>query len=87
MRGILDGAGWANGRCTAIDVECVFPGNALVRYFTRLGPVSQALRATDEITRNQAIERILEAFEPYRRGADVCFTAACWMVSAEAPAA
>lgn len=38
----------------------------------------------DEGTRKRVIETIRAAFDPYVYGADVRFTAACWMISAGA---
>ena len=85
VRRILDQAGWAGIELAAIDVECAFPESALVRYFTRLGPVAQRLREADEATRTQAIARVLAGFQSYVQGAQVRFTAACWMISADVP--
>jgi hypothetical protein len=36
----------------------------------------------DDVTRTRVIEAIRPAFEPYVHGADVRFTAACWLITA-----
>jgi SAM-dependent methyltransferase len=84
VRGILDESGWTDIRVRPIDVECTLPEADLVPYLTRLGPVAQALQRADERTRARVVEAIRPAFDPYVHGADVRFTAACWMVEARA---
>lgn len=87
IRRILDESGWRNIDIAPLDVSCAFPETALVGYFTRLGPVGRALPSVDERARAEIIEKVRAAFEPYVHGAEVRFTAACWMVGARAPAA
>ncbi|WP_308365784.1 MULTISPECIES: methyltransferase domain-containing protein [unclassified Microbulbifer] len=84
---ILEESGWADIDIRPIDVACTLPGKELVPYLSRLGPVGLVLRETDERTRARVIERVRAAFNPYVYGAEVRFTAACWMVCARAPAA
>ena len=81
--------GWGAGRrnflaldLQPLDVECALSKDALSPYVTRLGPVGMMLQSADEATRARVSEIVLAAFEPYVRGAEVRFTAACWMVSA-----
>jgi SAM-dependent methyltransferase len=57
----------------------------LVQYLTRLGPVGRFLEDANEPTRTRVIETVRPAFDPYVHGAEVRFTAACWVVSARAP--
>jgi ubiquinone/menaquinone biosynthesis C-methylase UbiE len=83
---ILDKSGWAEIDIERLDVACSFPESQLVRYFTRLGPVGMVIDEVDEPTRERVVERVRAAFEPYVHGADVRFTAACWMVTASASA-
>lgn len=85
--GILEESGWAGIEIRPIDVACILPEKELVRYLTQLGPVGRILHETDEQTRNQVIETVRAAFDPYVHGAEVRFSAACWMVSARAPSA
>jgi SAM-dependent methyltransferase len=82
VRGILEESGWAGIDIQPLDVACTFPEKELVRYLTRLGPVGQILHEVDERTRNQVIETVRAAFEPYVHGAEVRYTAACWSVGA-----
>jgi len=81
---ILGRGGWVHAELAPVDFTCSFPAAALERYFTRLGPVAQALREADEATRRQAIARIRAAFDAYVQGAQVRFVAACWWISARA---
>jgi hypothetical protein len=84
---ILEESGWTGIEIRPIDVACVLPEKELVRYLTRLGPVGRILHETDEQTRNQVIETVRAAFDPYVHGAEVRYNAACWMISARAPSA
>jgi len=81
---ILERGGWAQGELAPVDVACSFPAAALERYFTRLGPVGQALREADESTRTEVVARIRAAFQPYVQDTQVRFVAACWWISARA---
>jgi SAM-dependent methyltransferase len=84
---ILDESGWTEIDIRPIDVACTLPEKVLVRYLTLLGPVGLILQEADDRTRTQVIETVRAAFDPYVHGAEVRFTAACWMVSARAPSA
>ena len=84
---ILEESGWAGIDIRPIDVDCTLPEKELVRYLTRLGPVGLILQEADDRTRTQVIETVRAAFEPYVHGAEVRFTAACWMVGARATSA
>src|SRR5207253_8412155 len=85
VRAILTDSGWAEIDVPPIDVACAFSAADLDRYVTRLGPLGQALAAADERTRAKVMELVRAAFEPYVDGAEIRFTAACWMVAARAP--
>jgi ubiquinone/menaquinone biosynthesis C-methylase UbiE len=84
---ILEESGWTRIDIRPLDVPCTLPEKELVRYLTRLGPLGVILHEADERTRTQVIETVRTAFEPYVHGAEVRFTAACWMVGARAPSA
>jgi hypothetical protein len=43
------------------------------------------LQQLDEQKRARIIEAVRAAFDPFVHGAEVRFTAACWMVGARAP--
>jgi len=81
---ILRESGWTESEIRPLDVPCTLPETALVRYMTQLGPVGLILHEADEATRTRVIEAVRPAFEPYVHGADVRFTAACWMITARA---
>lgn len=84
---ILEESGWTEIDIRPIDVACTLPEKDLVQYFTRLGPLGLILRQVDDRARSQVIETVRAAFAPYVHGAEVCYTAACWMVSARAASA
>lgn len=84
---ILEKSGWAEVEIRPIDLTCTLPEKELVPYLTRLGPVGLILQEADDRTRAQVIETVRAAFNPYVHGAEVRFTAACWMVSAQARSA
>jgi SAM-dependent methyltransferase len=84
VRTILDASGWTAIELQPLDVDCTLPERELVHYLTRLGPVGMALQDADDRTRAHVIDTVRAAFDPYVHGADVRFTAACWMVSARA---
>jgi len=81
---ILDAGGWADVDLQPIDVECTLPEPELIRFITQLGPVGLALQGKDERTRAHVIAAVRPAFEPFVHGTEVRFTAACWMISAQA---
>ena len=84
---ILEESGWAEIDIRPIDVACTLPEKELVGYLTRLGPVGLILQEADDRTRTHVIDTARAAFDPYVHGAEVRFTAACWMISARAPSA
>jgi hypothetical protein len=63
-------------------VSCTLPERELIRYGTRFGPVGIALQEADSQTRTQVAAAVRAAFDPYVHGAEVRFTACCWMVCA-----
>jgi len=87
VRRILEESGWAEVQAQPLDVACAMPERELTRYLAKLGPVGSILRDADDRTRARVVEAIRPAFDPYVHGAEVRFTAACWMVSARAGAA
>jgi len=82
---ILEASGWTRIDVQPIDAECAFPESALLSYLTGLGPLGRILPEADGSTRARVIETVRLAFNPYVRGADVRFVAACWMAGAQAP--
>jgi SAM-dependent methyltransferase len=84
---ILEESGWGAIEIRPIDVACTLPEAELGRYLTRLGPVGMILHEANESTRTQVVKAVRTAFDPYVHGADVRFTAACWLVGARASSA
>ena len=82
VRAILAQSGWTGVDIVPIDVDCGFPARDLDAYLSRLGPVGRVLQEADEAHRAALLAAIRPAFDAYVRGADVRFTAACWMISA-----
>jgi ubiquinone/menaquinone biosynthesis C-methylase UbiE len=85
VRRILEESGWTRIDIRPIDVVCTLPEQELVRYLTELGPLGLVLHQADEPTRTRVTATVRAAFDPYVHGAEVRFTAACWMVAARAP--
>jgi SAM-dependent methyltransferase len=84
VRRVLQASGWAQIELQPIDVPCTLAERELVHYFTHLGPIGQALQTIDEPLRAEVIATARAAFEPFVHGAEVRFTAACWMMRAAA---
>lgn len=84
VRGILTDAGWTKVSLDPLDADCTMPESELIGYFTRLGPVSQLLPAIPEPRRSEIVRTVRAAFEPFVHGSEVRFTAACWLITAEA---
>lgn len=84
VRSILAGAGWEAIRIEPRDVPCTLPVSDLEMWAGRMGPVGLALRDADEATRERVTHAVRAAYQPYVHGRLVVFTAACWMLAAEA---
>jgi len=84
VRRILQQGGWADIDIRPIDVPCAMPEPELPNYLSRLGPVGIALQSVDARTRARVVETVRAAFEPYVRGDEVRFNAACWAITARA---
>ncbi len=82
VRSILQRSGWAEIELRPVDVTCTLPESELTRYGTRFGPVGIALQEADPQTRAQVTAAVRAAFDPYVHGAEVRFTARCWMICA-----
>ncbi|MBN8233232.1 methyltransferase domain-containing protein [Corallococcus macrosporus] len=79
---ILEESGWADIDLQPVDFTCTLPEKELVRYLTRFGPLGRFLHEVDAHARAHVIETVRAAFEPFVHGAEVRFTAGCWMTSA-----
>jgi SAM-dependent methyltransferase len=84
VRRVLDDSGWSQIDIEPIDVPCAMPESALAPYLTRLGPVGRLLQEADDELRVRVMAAVRPAFDPYLHGAEVRFTAACWMIGARA---
>jgi SAM-dependent methyltransferase len=84
VRRILEESGWTDIDLAPVDIVCSMPEKDLTFYFTRLGPLAKILPDLDDQTRARVIETVRPAFDPYVRGSEIRFTAACWMISARA---
>jgi SAM-dependent methyltransferase len=81
---LLKAGGWNDVTVEPVDLACSFPESELIGYFTRLGPVGLALRQADEGMREQIIETVRPAYDAFVHGAEVRYTAACWVIRARA---
>jgi SAM-dependent methyltransferase len=79
---ILAESGWTAIDVRPLDVACTLPEKELIHYITQLGPLGVVLPEADERMRKRVIETVRSAFDPFVHGAEVRFSAACWMVSA-----
>ena len=76
--------GWRDIRITAVDRVCAFPAEGLTHYLRWMGPVGRILQTADEDRRARILEMVRPAFDSFVQGDMVRFTAACWMIEAEA---
>jgi SAM-dependent methyltransferase len=84
VREILTAAGWSDVDVAPVDFACAFPAGQLDAYLGSMGPVGRALVAHDEATAARVVEHVRPAFDRFRHGDEVRFTAACWLVAAVA---
>jgi SAM-dependent methyltransferase len=85
VEAILRESGWDEVENRPIDLTCRLPVSELERYLRWLGPVGRVLQELGEAERERLVRAVRAAFDPYVRGDDVEFTAACWQVDARAP--
>jgi SAM-dependent methyltransferase len=81
---ILEESGWVGVDIQPLDVVCTLAEHELNAYVSRLGPLGRVLPQLDEAARSRILETVCAAFETYAPGAEVRFTAACWMIKARA---
>jgi len=81
---ILEKSGWTEIDIRPLDVVCTLPEHELDDYIARLGPLGRVLAQLDAQKRAQIVAAVRAAFDPYVNGAEVRFTAACWMLSGRA---
>jgi SAM-dependent methyltransferase len=83
-RGILVDAGWSEVEVQPFDATCAMPAEELMTFFTRIGPLRDALAEADDERRATVLEAVRTAAEPYVDGDRVSFEAALWIVDAAA---
>jgi SAM-dependent methyltransferase len=79
---ILSDGGWTDVVIEPVDVECRFPADQLVPWFTQLGPLGRVLHGADAETRNRIIDAVRPAYDAFVHGDEVGFNAAAWLVVA-----
>lgn len=84
VRAILAEGGWRSVAIRPVDVECSLPEDDLRLYARRMGPVADLLPTLDQTRRSEVERRLDAAFLPYVQGGEGRFTAACWLVTAQA---
>lgn len=82
IRRVLHESGWTDVDIQPLDLECTLPAADLAQYYTRLGPLGEALQGADDSTRAQVSAAVNAAFQTYVNGSQVRFMAACWTVGA-----
>jgi ubiquinone/menaquinone biosynthesis C-methylase UbiE len=81
---ILQESGWSAINIEPVDITCTFPEADLVRYVTWMGPLGRVLQKLGAQDRQNVVETVRAAFDPYVDGDEVRFIAACWKVNATA---
>ena len=81
---ILKSSGWTNIDIQPIDVSCTLTESDLMTYITHLGPLGLLLPGMTEEERTPALQSVRAAFDPFMDGTTARFTAACWMIQAQA---
>jgi SAM-dependent methyltransferase len=84
VRAILKEGGWRDSALRPVDMDCALPERDLALYARRMGPVGNLLPTLDDAARAEVERRIDAAFLPWVEDGTARFTAACWMVTAEA---
>jgi SAM-dependent methyltransferase len=83
-RGILTDAGWSGAEVRPFDAVCAMPASELMTFLTRIGPLREALAEADDELREQVLDAVRAAAEPYVDGDRASFAAALWVVDAHA---
>ncbi len=86
VNAILDKSGWTDIDIAPNDVACAISESDLDLYLSRLGPVGAFMQTMEASRAAKILATIRKAFEPFLQDGEVRFTAACWTVTARAPA-
>lgn len=84
-RKILEESGWTGIDFRKVDLECSMPEDTLPTYLTMLGPVGRALQPMAERERNEVLQTVLRAFDPFVSSGEVRFPTASWEITALNP--
>jgi hypothetical protein len=66
------------------DPPCTMPATELMTFFTRIGPLREALAEADDDLRAEALAAVRTAAEPFVDGDRASFDPALWIVDARA---
>lgn len=80
-RGVLVDAGWSDVGVEPVDLGCRLSADELDTYLGHMGPVGRVLAGCDDEERARLVEHVRPAFDPFRHGDEVRFTAACWLLT------
>jgi SAM-dependent methyltransferase len=82
--GILTDAGWSGVEVRPFDAVCTMPASELMTFFTRIGPLREALAEADDELRAEVLDAVRTAAESFVTGDRADFEAALWVVDAHA---
>ena len=77
---VFANAGWQGVTVTPLDIACAFPRADLDIFIRRVGPVARLMGDMEETQREQIVESIRPAFDPFIDGDEVRYMAGCWMI-------
>ncbi|MFS8097051.1 class I SAM-dependent methyltransferase [Lentzea alba] len=81
-RKIFGDSGWTEVEFRKVDLECGMPEDVLPVYLTMLGPVGRALQPMQEQERQEVLQTVLRAFDPFVSNGEVRFPSAAWEIRA-----
>lgn len=84
VQDILKSSGWKQIELEPIDVTCELSESDLMTYITHMGPLGLLLPKLDCDLRTSVIKTVRRAFDPFVENTIARFTAACWMIGAQA---
>ena len=90
IESILSAAGFASPRLTPLDFAFTVgtgedPIADAISYLRRVGPFAALLKTLDEPPRREAIAMLADVVAAHRKGQEVVFGAATWIVRSERP--
>lgn len=79
---MLEASGWGGIDIRPHDFDCAMSRADLGLYLTRMGPLGRVLPGLDAPMRSRVIEAMRAGFQPFVKGEEVRFAAACWSIEA-----